>query len=72
MASMERNAEALESFEAVLRLKPDYGPAHAARIEALYRMGRYEEAWRAVLDARAVHVEVDRGLVARVAARQGR
>jgi len=72
MASMGRNAEALESFEAALRLRPDYGPVHAARIEALYQMGRYDEAWRAVLDARAVHVEVDRDLVARVAARRGR
>ena len=71
-ASLGRNLEALESYDAALRLKSDFGPAHAARAEALYAMARYVEAWSAVLAARAANGAVDPAFAARLAGRIGR
>jgi len=64
-------SKALESFDAALRLKPGFGEAQAARAEVLYLLGRYREAWDAVLAARAAHAEVDAGLAARIRMRSG-
>ena len=61
-------AEALESYDAALRLQPGFGAAQAARAEALYTLGRYRDAWDAVLAARAAHAGVDRGLADRIQA----
>jgi Flp pilus assembly protein TadD len=65
--SLGRNLEALESYGGALRLKPDFGPAHAARAEALYAMARYDEAWSALLAARASGATVDPVFAARLA-----
>jgi tetratricopeptide (TPR) repeat protein len=66
------NLGALESYDAALRLRPGYGAAQAARAEALYNLGRYQEAWIAVLAARAMKVAVDPGLAARIQAKAGK
>jgi tetratricopeptide (TPR) repeat protein len=65
-------SEALASYDAALRLKPDFGEAQAARAEVLYTLGRYGEAWDAVLKARAAHADVDPGLAARIRMRSGK
>ena len=65
-------SEALASYDAALRLKPDFGEAQAARAEVLYTLGRYGEAWDAVLKARAAHADVDPGLAARIRMRLGK
>jgi tetratricopeptide (TPR) repeat protein len=69
LAAMGDDRAALKSFDAAVRLKPDFGPAHAARAESLFALGRYHEAGRAVLVARALHTEVDPGFAAALAAR---
>ena len=61
LASMGHKVEAIESYDAALRLKPDFGPAHLARAEVLYAMGRFQEAWRALSSARAAGVEAAAG-----------
>ena len=66
------NLGALESYDAALRLRPGYGAVQAARAEALYNLGRYQEAWIAVLAARAMKVEADPGLAARIQAKAGK
>jgi tetratricopeptide (TPR) repeat protein len=71
-AAMGRNAEALQSFDAAVKRKPEFGPAHVARAETLYALGRYQEAARAVQAAQAAHAEVDPQLAALLAARLGK
>jgi serine/threonine protein kinase/tetratricopeptide (TPR) repeat protein len=43
-----RNAEALASFDAALRLRHDHGPGQRLRAEALFRLGRYAEVIEAL------------------------
>jgi tetratricopeptide (TPR) repeat protein len=69
LSAMGDEPAALNSFDAAVRLKPDFGPAHAARAEMLFAIGWYDEAWRAVLAARAAHTEVDPGFAAALVAR---
>ena len=68
----EVQREALQAFDAALSLQPGFGPAHAARAEAMYALGRYREAWDALLSARAEHAEVDSALAAKLEARMGK
>jgi tetratricopeptide (TPR) repeat protein len=49
LLKMRRYAGALEDFDAALRLAPQYSPAHAGRGQALWRLGRLEQA-RAAYD----------------------
>jgi len=65
------DSEALGSYDGAVRLKPEFGAAQAARAEVLYALGRYREAWNALLAARAAHAEVDPGLADRIRMRSG-
>jgi len=69
LAASGDNVRALESFDAALRLKPDFAPAHVARIETLVAAGRYEDAWRAIPAARAAKALIDPRLVEALASR---
>jgi Tfp pilus assembly protein PilF len=63
--------KALESYDASLLLQPGFGPAQAARAEALYNLGRYQEAWNSMKAARAMNVAIDTGLAARIQMKAG-
>lgn len=67
LSALSQNSDALASFDAALRLKPDFGAAHLARAETLYAMGRYEEAARAVDAARANGAQADAGFLSELA-----
>jgi len=47
LMQLHRSEEALESFDAVLREKPDYADGHHNRGNVLYKMARFSDALRA-------------------------
>jgi protein O-mannosyl-transferase len=63
---------ALESYDAALHLRPGFGPAEAARAEALYNLRRYQEAWEAMQAAQAMNVALDPGLAANIRVNAGK
>jgi tetratricopeptide (TPR) repeat protein len=54
LLKMQRYAEALEGFDAVLRLAPRDASAHVGRGQALWRLGKLEQA-RAAYDQAVAH-----------------
>jgi protein O-mannosyl-transferase len=69
MAALGDERKALDLFDEALKIKPDFAPALVTRVEALFAMGRYDDAWRALNAARAARVEIDPRLVAALTAR---
>jgi hypothetical protein len=63
---------ALESYDAALHLRPGFGPAEAARAEALYNLRRYQDAWEAMQAAQAMNVALDPGLAANIRVNAGK
>ena len=69
LSALGESGAALREFEVAVRLKPDFGLAHASMAEILYDAGKYDDSWREVRAARAAHAEVNPELVTRLGAR---
>lgn len=64
---LERHAEALADFEAVIAARPDFAPGHAARAQVLAALGRLTEAeaaYRRALDLEPDNIAALAGLAA--------
>jgi tetratricopeptide (TPR) repeat protein len=72
MARMGEDRAALGEFDAAIRLKPDFGPAHVARAYTLYSLGMFAEAGQAVQAARVAKTDVNPAFAAELAHRLGR
>ena len=65
--ALEKFGEALTKIDESLSLDPLNNTAHALRIDILYNLKRYKEAWQAVHKAQAAKIVVSKGSLDRLA-----